>query len=68
MTHGDILYFEEEDRRESEKLYKEKNEIKEEVRREIGSEIYVMLSYFFLFCNNYDNNSPFCTGKAKRIT
>ena len=43
MTHGDVLYFEEEDRRKNEKSCKEKNEIMEEVRREIGAEIYVSI-------------------------
>ena len=41
ITHGDVLYFEEEDRRKSGNVRKERNEIVEEVRREIGSEIYV---------------------------
>lgn len=43
ITHGDVLYFEEEDRRKREKVQKEKDEIIEEVRREIGSEIYVSI-------------------------
>ena len=41
ITHGDVLYFEEEDRRKSGNVRKGKDEIIEEVRREIGSEIYV---------------------------
>ena len=43
MTHGDVLYFDEEDRRQNEKVVKEKSEITEAVRREIGSEIYVSI-------------------------
>lgn len=41
ITHGDLLYFEEEDRRKSDKLQMGNSEIREHVRREIGSEIYV---------------------------
>ena len=47
MTHGDVLYFEEEDRRQNDKFVKEKDEITEEVRREIGSEVYVS-AYIYL--------------------
>jgi hypothetical protein len=61
ITHGDILYFEEEDRRKSGNVRKGSDEIIEEVRREIGSEIYV--SFYGDCCGmHYD-----CTGNLMDV-
>ena len=51
MTHGDVLYFEEEDRQKSGNVRKERDEIVEEVRREIGSEIYVSFILITMPCS-----------------